>query len=154
MRLELVKDWMSREVVTISPAATLAEAYQVMVERAIRRLPVVENGRLRGIITLNDIRNARPASGHPHNALELSFALNRLTVADMMTPDPQTITTDATIDEAAQQMLALAISSLPVLDNHGQLVGILTESDIFRLVVHTWQTAQEGPSEPYAHYGA
>lgn len=154
MRLELVKDWMSRDVITISPATTLAEAYQLMTGHAIHRLPVVENGRLHGIITLNDVRSARPTSGPALNVLELNFALSRLTVADIMTPDLHTITATATIDEAAQKMLTHSIGSLPVLDNLGNLVGIITESDIFRLVVHTWQNAQEGPPEPYAHYGA
>ncbi len=154
MRLELVKDWMSRNVVTVSPETTLAEAYQVMVEHTIRRLPVVANGRLHGIITLNDVRRARPTGEHALNVMEFSFALNRLTVADVMTATPQTIAADATIDEAAQRMLAHTIAALPVLDGQGQLVGIITESDIFRLVVHTWQNAKEGPPEPYAHYGA
>jgi acetoin utilization protein AcuB len=155
MKLELVRDWMTREVITINPGAALPEAYELMTANKIRRLPVVdENGRLLGIVTYGDIRSARPSPASSLNIWELNFMLARLNVAEIMTANPLTISENATIGEAAQHLLTHAIGSLPVVNNQGTLVGIITESDIFRMVVHEWQHTHEEPPEPYARYGS
>lgn len=154
MKLELVRDWMTRDVITVMPAVALPDAYELMTKNKIRRLPVVdENGRLLGIVTYGDIRSARPSPATSLNIWELNFMLARLSVGEIMSPDPLTISENATIGEAAQHLLDQAIGSLPVVDNQGNLVGIITESDIFRLVVRDWQRTQKDPPEPYAHYG-
>lgn len=152
MRLELVRDWMSREVITVSPDTTVLEAGQLMVDRTIRRLPVVEDGRVVGIVTHGDVRGARAASAGGQNFWQLSYALSQLTVREIMTPNPVTISPDATIGEAAQLLLKYMIGGLPVLDYQDNLVGIITESDIFRMVVRDWAQSADKPSEPYAHY--
>lgn len=152
MRLELVRDWMTREVLTVSPDTTVLEAGRLMVDRTIRRLPVVDADRLIGIVTHGDVRGARASAATGLDIWELSFMLSRLTVREIMTPNPVTISPDATIGEAAQSMLKYMIGGLPVVDHQGQLVGIITESDIFRLVARDWMRSAEEPSEPYAHY--
>lgn len=155
MKLEMVRDWMTRDVVTVKTSTTLSDAYEIMTNHKIRRLPVVgDDGRLIGIVTHGDIRNAQPSPVNSLNIWELSFMLARLTVAEIMTTDPITISENATIGEAAQELLAHTIGSLPVTDNQGNLVGIITESDIFRMVVRAWQHAQGDSPKPYAHYGA
>jgi len=154
MKLELVRDWMTRDVITVTAVTALPDAYDLMTRNKIRRLPVVdEHGRLIGIVTYGDIRSARPSPANALNIWELNFMLARLSIAEIMTPDPLTISENATIGEAAQKMLEKTIGSLPVVDSQGNLVGIITESDIFRLVVHGWQRSQQDPPEPYAHYG-
>ena len=152
MRLELVKDWMSREVVAIAPDTTVLEAGRQMVDRTIRRLPVVEDGQVVGIVTYGDVRGARAASATGLDIWELGYNLSHLTVREIMTPNPVTVSPDDTIGAAARLMLKYMIGGLPVIDHQGQLVGILTESDIFRVVVHDWIRAEDDPSEPYAHY--
>jgi len=152
MRLELVRDWMAREVITAGPTTSVLEAGQLMVERAIRRLPVLEDGQLVGIVTYGDVRGARSSSAAGLDIWELSFRLSHLTVREIMTPNPVTISPDETIGRAAQLMLKYMIGGLPVLDSAGQLAGIITESDIFRLVARDWSRDEEEPSEPYAHY--
>lgn len=152
MRLELVRDWMSREVITVTPETTVLEAGQLMIERSIRRTPVMEDGRLVGIVTHGDVRGARSASAASLDIWELSYQLSRLTVGDIMTPNPVTISPDATIGLAAKLMLNYMIGGLPVLDSAGQLVGIITESDIFRLVARQWMHDEEESAEPYARY--
>ncbi|MBK8985854.1 MAG: CBS domain-containing protein [Chloroflexi bacterium] len=155
MKLELVNEWMTRDLITISPTASLPDAYDLMTSHKIRRLPVVdENGRLLGIVTYGDVRGARPSPATSLNIWELNFMLARLSVAEIMTPDPLTISEHATIGEAAQMLLTHTIGSLPVVNAQGTLVGIITESDIFRLVVHEWQRAQGDSPEPYARYGS
>lgn len=144
MKYELVKNWMSRDVITVKPDATLPEVHQLLKEKKIRRLPVVdEDGELVGIITLGDVRGAEASPATSLSIWELNFLLNKLHVRQFMTPDPVTVHADATIGEAAQLMLAHRISGLPVLDDEEELVGIITESDIFRMVaLYEWQTAE------------
>ncbi len=152
MRLELVKDWMTREPTTVGPDLTVLEAGRLMVDRTIRRLPVMEENKLVGIVTYGDVRGARAAAAAGTDIWELGHSLAHLTIREIMTPNPVTISPDDTIGAAARLMLKYMIGGLPVLDARGHLVGIITESDIFRLVVRDWMHSEDEPSEPYAHY--
>jgi acetoin utilization protein AcuB len=142
MKQELVKDWMTRDVVTIIPDTTLPDAHRLMDEKGIRRLPVLKDGRLVGIVTRGDVRGAEPSSATSLSIWELHYLLAKLTITEVMTRNPITISQDATIGEAAQVMLDSRISGLPVVDSGGKVVGIITESDIFRMVVQRWSEAQ------------
>ena len=153
MKLELVKDWMTHDVITVSPDTSLTDAYQLMTNQKIRRLPVMENGRLTGIITLGDLRGARPSDVGSLSLWEINFMIAQLTTADIMTPNPKTITPDEPVARAAQFMLQNTIGSLPVINQDDELIGIITATDIFRLIVHEWTQAQDNPTEPFAHYG-
>ena len=152
MKLELVRDWMTRDIITISPDTSILEAGQLMVDRAIRRLPVVENEALTGIVTYGDVRGARATVTGNLDIWELSYRLSKLTIREIMTPNPVTISPDDTIGQAAQLMLNYMIGGLPVMDHNGRLVGIITESDIFRVVVRHWMHSDSDTGEPYAHY--
>jgi acetoin utilization protein AcuB len=123
-----------------------------MVTRSIRRLPVLEDGRLVGIVTYGDIRKAQPSAATSLNIWELNYLLAKVKVSEIMTPDPITVSQNATIGDAAQLMLNNMISGLPVVDGQSNLVGIITESDIFRLVVKEWSGLKLEPVEPYARY--
>lgn len=154
MRLELVRDWMSRDVLTVSPDTPAVEAGHILVEHSIRRLPVVEDGRLVGIVTYDDIRGARPsAAARTVDELELAYLLANLPISEVMTRDPVTVSADETIGRAADAMLANEVGGVPVVDRDGRLVGLITESDIFRLVAHAWRRDAADESEPYARYG-
>jgi acetoin utilization protein AcuB len=133
-----VQDWMTENPATVSPTATLAEAYDLMLEREVRRLPVVDHD-LVGIITLGDILRHVPV-GSEEGDTETRLLLTEKQVCDVAAYDPVTINPSATIQEAAERMLEYQVGGLPVVRN-GKLVGIITESDIFRLVVESW--AQE-----------
>ena len=139
MQQELVKDWMSTDVISVTPDASLADADQLMITHVIRRLPVLEeDGTLLGIVTYGDIRSARPSRASTLHMWELESMAAHLKVAEFMTTRPLTIQENATIGKAAQLMLNNMISGLPVLNKAGELVGIITESDIFRLVAKNW----------------
>ncbi|HEX7588356.1 MAG TPA: CBS domain-containing protein [Anaerolineae bacterium] len=133
-RRQLVKDWMTPDPITIDPHTTLPEAGRLMKECNIRRLPVIENGRLVGIATLGDIREASPSNATSLSIYELNYLLSRLTVDEIMTRDPISVEPDTSIDAAARLMLERKIGGLPVVDG-GKVIGIITESDIFRLLV-------------------
>ena len=131
-----VQDWMREHPVTIDPDATLTAAQELMLENEVRRLPVVERGELVGIITNSDILRQIPATVEETDD-DTRILLTQRTVREVMTYSPMTINPSATIQEAAERMLEYQISGLPVVRN-GKVVGIITESDIFRLVVESW----------------
>nr|MBN1228777.1 CBS domain-containing protein [Anaerolineae bacterium] len=134
MRKQVVKDWMTTDPVTITDETTLPEAARLMKEKNIRRLPVVVDGRLVGIVTWGDIREASASDSTSLSKFELGYLLNKLTVGQIMTRSPITVRPLTTISRAAQLMLEHKIGGLPVMD-HNRLVGIITESDIFRMLV-------------------
>ncbi len=130
-----VQDWMNENAIVVSPDASLADAYALMVENEVRRLPVVDR-ELIGIITYSDIlRHVPVAVDEVDEATRV--LLTQRTVREVMTYSPMTINPSATIQEAAERMLEYQVSGLPVVRN-GKVVGMITESDIFRLVVESW----------------
>lgn len=131
MKTHKVVDWMTTDVVTVEPGTTLPEATALMREKHIRRLPVVENGRLVGIVTYGDLREAGPSEATGLSIHEITYLLQRLGVEKLMTKKPFTVTPDTALTEAARLMLQHKIGALPVVAD-GALVGIITESDIFR----------------------
>ncbi len=143
MKQELVRDWMSSPPITIDANATLPEACDILRQHRIRRLPVMQNGKLVGIVTRGDLRGAQPSEATTLSIWELNTLLAKLKIKSIMTPDPITIREDATLRDAAQIMNDYKVSGLPVVDEKGDLVGMITESDIFRLVVKSWQEEKE-----------
>ncbi len=134
MRKNQVRDWMTPNPITIDPKTTLPEAHKLMKECHIRRLPVVDRGKLVGILTLGDVREASPSDASSLSIFELNYLLAKLNVENIMTRDPITIAPTATIREAAQLMLEHKIGGVPVVEDE-KLVGIITESDIVRVLV-------------------
>ena len=121
---------MAREVATLSPEETAGEALALCRQRRIRHLPVVEDGRLVGIVSDRDLRSATPALGDPARAA----ALAEIRVGEVMARDVVTARPDDPIDGAANAMRERRINCLPVLEEDG-LVGILTSSDVMESLV-------------------
>jgi CBS domain-containing protein len=138
-RQELIKDWMTKDVVVVTPNTTVPDAHSLMTEKGIRRLPVMDGNKLVGIVTRGDVRGAEPSEATTLSIWELNYLLAKLKLSEIMTRKPVTVSPNATIGEGAQLMLDNKISGLPVVDGDGKLVGIITESDIFRLVAADWQ---------------
>ena len=135
MENERVRDWMSKEVVVITPDQTLPEAHELMKRHKIRRLPVMQGSELVGILTIGDLREASPSDATSLSVFELNYLLGRLPIHKIMTRDPLTVTPGTGLTEAAKLMLHHKIGSLPVMEGD-EMVGIITESDIFRAFVH------------------
>jgi acetoin utilization protein AcuB len=129
-----VRDWMTPDPIVVSSKTTLPEAFWLMIENCIRRLPVVDEGVLVGIVTLEDIRGKIPDHIIKIDPIRVSDILVKLSVCLVMTRSPKTISPNANLIEAARKMLEYKISTLPVMDGD-KLVGIITESDIFRALV-------------------
>ncbi len=136
-----VRDWMTSNPVTIQADAPLINAYELMKENEIRRLPVVNRQKeLVGMITRNDLLQHVPFFPDEDD-LEKELPYINLTVEDAMSYDTISVESTDTIQDAAETMLEAKISGLPVLAGN-KLVGIITESDIFRLVVAEWGEAE------------
>ncbi len=128
-----VRDQMSAPAVVISPEATASAALAVMEKRKIRRLPVVQDGRLAGIVTKSDLVGATGKSA----------AAAVKTVGQLMTPKPYSVQRDETLEMAAGIMMTKHVSGLPVLDGD-RVVGILTESDLFRALCQMFGFGEPG----------
>ena len=127
----LVKDWMNPRPLTIGPGATLAEAKSTMERYWIRHLLVVEGNALLGMFSDRDLRAASLPAAAEFAPAAREARLEQVAVHDAMTRDPQTVRSDATLQEVARMMLEGRLGALPVVDD-GRLVGIITETDILR----------------------
>jgi acetoin utilization protein AcuB len=143
-----VKEWMTTPVISVEADTPVADAYNIMMERSIRRLPVVQNGKLVGIVTLGDLREARPSSATSLSIYELNYLLSKLTVDKVMTHNPFTMSPETPIQLAAKMMMDRKVGGLPVADEEGNLVGIITESDIFGMLVDQWEYFTNKPVDP------
>ena len=130
----LVKEIMTKEVESITPDTVLPEARQVMIRNNIRRLPVVDGDKLMGIVTLSDIQQAAPSDATSLSVWELNYLLAQLTIKEIMTSPVMTIGENDLVNKAANMMLANKFGGIPVVNSAGGLSGMVTESDIFRLV--------------------
>lgn len=126
----LVRDSMVREVITVSPQTTAAEALKLCREKGIRHLPVLEGGLMVGLISDRDLRLATPALGDPNRAA----ALEKIRVGDEMSREITTTDPEDPIEQAAMAMHERKIGCLPVVEGD-ELVGILTASDVMAALV-------------------
>jgi acetoin utilization protein AcuB len=118
-----VRDIMVTDLVTIRPHETARHAYRLMRDHRFRHLPVVEDGRLCGILSDRDLRPAL-----------LSPALARARVHELMSEELTTVRPDASVEEAASLLVMKKIGCLPVVDAD-RLVGIVTETDLLAVLV-------------------
>ncbi len=136
MKHYLVKDWMQTKVISAGPNMGMLEAHRLMSRNKIRRLPVVgRNGKLIGIVTRSDVRQAEPSEATTLNVWEMNYLLAKLKLSDIMTTDPLNVHAEDTIKTAATIMHENKIGALPVVDDQEHVVGILTESDVFRVLI-------------------
>jgi len=140
----LIKDWMTREPITITDETSMIKAIHLMKQHRFRRLPVLHQGQLVGMVTDRDLKEASPSKATTLDVHELYYLLAELQVKEIMTRDPLRVSQDDTVERAAQLMLEHTISGLPVVDAAGALVGIITQSDIFRAFMHITGMRQGG----------
>ncbi|NCC24379.1 MAG: CBS domain-containing protein [Deltaproteobacteria bacterium] len=133
----LIRDWMTRDVITVATDTSMMKASKLLKEHDIRRLPVVDDkGTLLGIVTDRDIKDASPSKATTLDVHELYYLLSEIKIKDIMTANPYTIHVDDTVEKAAAVMLDKRISGLPVLDDHDKVVGIITDTDVFKVLIN------------------
>lgn len=127
-----VRSRMTKDPITITPKTTVAEALELMRRSSVRRLPVMDKGKLVGIVTDRDLSEASPSPATALSVFEINYLLAKMKVGDVI-PKKQTVITippDALLEEAALLMREHKIGALPVCED-GKLVGIITETNIF-----------------------
>ncbi len=131
----LVENWMSKDVVTVDVNDSMQYATRLLKEHKIRGLPVMEKGKLVGIVTDRDLKRASASDATTLEIHELLYLISKIKIKDIMTKNPITIPLDYTIDEAAGVLLENKLTGAPVVDNEGKVVGVITQTDIFRVLV-------------------
>ena len=131
----LIRDWMSSAPITAKPDTSIMKAAKLMKENHFKRLPVVDDaGRLVGIVSDRDIKEASPSKATTLDMHELYYLLSEIKVADIMTKNVLTVTSTDTVEKAAVIMLRQNVGGLPVVDADGKVVGVITDSDIFKVL--------------------
>ncbi len=131
----LVKNWMSKDVISIDVNDSMTNATKKLKEHAIRMLPVMKHGELVGVITDRDLKKASASNANTLEIHELLYVLTKIKVGDIMTKNPITVPPDFTIGETADVLLENKISGVPVINNEGQILGVITEADVFRTLI-------------------
>jgi acetoin utilization protein AcuB len=131
----LVKEWMTPNPVCVDEETSMMKVGQLMKENNVRRLPVLRKDKLVGMVTDRDIRSASPSQATSLDVHELYYLLSQIKIKEIMARKLITISPDQTVIMAAVLMLKNRISGLPVVDHLGKLVGIVTQGDIYKILV-------------------
>ena len=139
----IVKEVMRTNVVFISSETKITEAKNIMMENKFSKLPVVDYGKLVGIVTKNDLLKAEPSLATTLDMFEIGYLLSKLTVKKVMMTNVITVSPEEVVEEAARIMVDNEISCLPVVKDDA-LIGIITESDLFNLFTDMFGARQKG----------
>ncbi|MEW6113422.1 MAG: CBS and ACT domain-containing protein [Thermodesulfobacteriota bacterium] len=131
----LVKDWMSKNVVTVDVNDTMQRAINLMMDHRISMVPVMDQGKLVGVVTDRDLRRAAPSDVTLMDVRQILYHITRLNCEAIMSRNPITVPFDFTMEEAAEVLLRNNISGAPVLDKAGAIVGIITKNDMFKAFI-------------------
>jgi acetoin utilization protein AcuB len=134
---------MTKNPITVDSETLVLDAQKIMKENNIRRLPIVEKGKLVGIVTQHDLLEAAPSPATSLSIHELNYLLSKMKVKEIMKKNPVTFTPDTPFEEALKLGQEKKIGSFPVMDK-GKLVGIATESDIVRFLTRSLGLREEG----------
>ena len=132
----LVETWMSKPVITINADDSMQKATALLKEKHIRILPVMEKGKLVGIITDRDLKRASASDATSLEIHELVYLLSKIKVKEIMTKEPITVSPYYTIEEASRTLLEKKISGVPVVNEEGRVIGIITRDDLLRVLVN------------------
>jgi acetoin utilization protein AcuB len=133
----LVKGWMTTDVITVSEDTPMMKASIIMKEKKIRSLPVLnKKGEVVGMVTDGDLREASPSKATSLDVYELNYLISTIKIKDIMTRHPVFVRPDETVEFAAILMLENRISALPVISRSHALVGIITQTDIFKVLIN------------------
>ena len=134
MTTKLVKDWMTSNTITVSSKSALPDAYWLMLDKKLHRVPVMDSGTLVGIVTLGDLRRGDPPVGFNLDVFKTVDKLSKMEVHQVMTRNVHTISPTKSLVDAAHLMLKHGVRVLPVLEGEN-LVGVISRSDILRAFI-------------------
>ena len=131
----LVRNWMSKGVITINVNNSMIDATRKLKEHHINMLPVMKKDKLVGIVTDRDLKKAAASDATTLEVHELLYIISNIKVKNLMTKDPITVPPDYTIGETAELLLEKNISGVPVLNKKSEVTGVITKADIFRAMI-------------------
>jgi acetoin utilization protein AcuB len=131
----LVKNWMSKNVITINEDDSMQEALKLMKQHNIRMMPVLKNGQLVGVLTDRDLKRASASDATTLDVHELLYLISKIKVKSIMSKSPISVPPDLTVEETAEVLLNNKISGAPVVDDSGKVVGTITQTDLFRVLI-------------------
>lgn len=131
----LVKNWMSKNVITVDVKDSMHAAIKQLKKNDIRMLPVTKKGKLAGVITDRDLKEASASDATTLEIHELFYLLSKIKVADIMTKEVISVPPDFTVEETAQVLLKNKISGAPVVDDEGKIIGTITQTDLFKVFI-------------------
>ena len=140
----LVKKWMREVAITVDAKDSMLDATRRMKEQDIRMLPVMRKNKLVGVVTDRDLKRAGASDATTLEMHELYYLLSKITVGEIMTRNPITVPFDYTVEEAAEIFLKNKISGAPVVNKEGDIVGTITQSDVFRLLISVTGVGSRG----------
>lgn len=130
----LVKNWMSKNVFTITPEDSMQDAVYLMREHKVRMLPVVKNEKVVGVVSETDIKRASASDATVLDVHEILYLISKIKIKDIMSKDVITVNEDLTVEETAEILMKKKISGVPVLSNEGKILGIITRDDLFKVL--------------------
>ena len=140
-----VRNRMSSPAVTIPPDTPFQNALKLMSDHRFRRLPVVnKKGKLVGIVSERDLLHASPSPATSLSFWEITYLLSKIHIREIMTKEVITTTPDTPIEDAARLMADNKIGGLPVVNEHNRVVGVITETDIFKTFVEMFGGGHSG----------
>ncbi|MEG2172102.1 MAG: CBS and ACT domain-containing protein [Desulfovibrionaceae bacterium] len=141
----LIRNWMTREVITVTPETSMLKASKLMKEHDIRRLPVIDSeNHVVGIVSDRDIKDASPSKATTLDMHELYYLLSELKIKSIMTPHPTTVSPTDTVETVAMLMEERGFGGIPVVDDDGKLVGIISDHDVFKVLISITGVRQGG----------
>jgi len=140
----LVENWMNPNVITVDADDSMLDATKLLKEHNIRHLPVLEKGKLVGVITDRDLKRASPSDATTLEAHELLYLIANIKVREIMTRNPITVPYNFTIEEAAEILLQARISGMPVVDKDGDVIGTITQTDLFKVLISLTGVGKKG----------
>ncbi|MBC2743669.1 MAG: CBS domain-containing protein [Desulfosarcina sp.] len=140
----LVKNWMSKDVVTVDENESMSQAIRLLKKKNIRMLPVMKDGKLSGIVTDRDLKKASASDATALEAHELKYVLDKIKVKTIMTKNPIAVPPDLTVEETAEILLKNKISGVPVVDDTGVVMGIITQTDLFKVIISLTGVGKKG----------
>jgi acetoin utilization protein AcuB len=140
----LVKNWMTEKVVTVGPGMSMQAAIGLMQEHHIRILPVVKNEKIIGVVTDLDIKRVSASDATMLEVHELLYLISRLKIKEIMNKEPILVPFDYSIDEAAEVMMQNKVHGLPVVDHKQHLVGVITQTDVFKAFISLTGSDRKG----------
>lgn len=131
----LVKNWMNTNIITVDANESMLDAINLLKKHNMLMLPVMRNGELVGVVTDRDLKRASASDATTLEVHELMYILSKIKVKDIMSRPPVTVPEDYTLEETAEVLLNNKISGVPVVDHGHQVVGTISQNELFRAML-------------------